>query len=45
MTAVITGYNLQGNFDKDLNKRNYMNSSGDYRSHAPALGASLKYKL
>jgi iron complex outermembrane receptor protein len=44
LTIGITGYNLLGIFDKDLNKRNYLNDA-DYRSHAPAVGVSLEYKF
>jgi len=45
LTMGIVGYNLLGIFDKDLNKRNYMDvvASGDFRSHAPAVSLSLKY--
>jgi outer membrane receptor for ferrienterochelin and colicin len=42
----ITGYNLLGIFDKDLNKRNYIETGGtgiDFRSQAPAVGVSLTY--
>ncbi|MDD5327387.1 MAG: TonB-dependent receptor [Phycisphaerae bacterium] len=45
LTVGITGYNLLGIFNKDFNKRNYLNSYGDYRSYAPALGVSLTYKF
>ena len=43
----IVGYNLFGVFNKDLNKRNYMDvvGSGDFRSHAPAVGISMMYKF
>jgi iron complex outermembrane receptor protein len=41
----ITGYNLLGIIDKDLNKRNFVETKGigDFRSHAPAVGVSLTY--
>jgi iron complex outermembrane receptor protein len=42
----ITGYNLLGIFNKDFNKRNYIETGGtgmDFRSHAPAVGVSLTY--
>jgi iron complex outermembrane receptor protein len=42
----ITGYNLLGIIDKDLNKRNYVETGGtgiDFRSHAPAVGVSMTY--
>ncbi len=47
MTINITGYNLLGVFNKDFNKRNYVETkgSGDFRSHAPAVGISLLYKF
>jgi opacity protein-like surface antigen len=46
LTIGITGYNLLGIFNKDLNKRNYIaDSSGDFRSHAAAVGVWLEYKF
>jgi outer membrane receptor for ferrienterochelin and colicin len=41
----ITGYNLLGIFNKDFNKRNYVQpgDNGDFRSNAPAVGVSLTY--
>jgi outer membrane receptor protein involved in Fe transport len=47
LTIGLTGYNLLGIFNKDFNKRNYMDvvSSGDFRSHAPAVGVSVEYKF
>lgn len=41
----LTGYNLLGVFNKDFNKRNYVETKGmgDFRSHAPAVGVSLTY--
>lgn len=44
LTIGVTGYNLLGLFDKDLNKRNYLNDP-DYRSHAVAVGVWLEYKF
>jgi len=43
----LTGYNLLGIFNKDFNKRNYVQvvGGGDFRSHAPAIGISLLYKF
>ena len=43
----LTGYNLLGLFNKDFNKRNYVQvvGGGDFRSHAPAVGVSLLYKF
>lgn len=43
----VTGYNLLGIFNKDFNKRNYIETKGmgDFRSHAPAVGVSLTYKF
>jgi iron complex outermembrane receptor protein len=45
LTIGITGYNLLGIFNIDLNKRNYLDSNGDYRSEAPAVGVSVEYKF
>jgi iron complex outermembrane receptor protein len=45
LTIGIVGYYLLGIFDKDLNKRNYTDSSGDYRSYAPAVAVSVAYKF
>jgi len=45
LTVRIDGYNLLGIFDEDLNKRNYYNGHGDYRSHAPAVAFWLIYKF
>jgi outer membrane receptor for ferrienterochelin and colicins len=45
MTIGVTGYNLLGMFNKDLNKRNYLASSGDYRNEAAALGIMVQYKF
>lgn len=41
----ITGYNLLGIFNKDFNKRNYIEVAGrgDFRDEAPAVGVSLTY--
>jgi iron complex outermembrane receptor protein len=45
LTVGLTGYNLLGIFNKDLNKRNYLGSFGDYRCEATAVGVSLTYKF
>ncbi|MGA2172646.1 MAG: TonB-dependent receptor plug domain-containing protein [Sedimentisphaerales bacterium] len=45
LTIGVTGYDLLGIFNRDLNKRNYLASSGDYRDYAPAIGVSLTYKF
>jgi iron complex outermembrane receptor protein len=45
LTIGIVGYYLLGIFDKDLNKRNYIASNGDYRSYAPAVAVSVAYKF
>ncbi len=45
LTVRVDGYNLLGIFDRDLNKRNYFASMGDFRSHAPAVAVSLIYKF
>jgi len=44
LTIGITGYNLLGIFDKELNKRNYWGDL-DYRSHAAAVGVWVEYKF
>jgi iron complex outermembrane receptor protein len=43
----VTGYNLLGIFNKDFNKRNYVETIGigDFRCQAPAVGVSLTYKF
>jgi outer membrane receptor protein involved in Fe transport len=46
LEVALTGYNLLGIVDRDLNKRNYIETGGggsDFRSQAPALGLSLTY--
>ena len=45
LTIGITGYNLLGIFNIDLNKRNYLDSNSDYRCEAPAIGVSVTYKF
>jgi outer membrane receptor for ferrienterochelin and colicin len=45
LTIGVTGYNLLGIFNIDLNKRNYLASNGDYRSEAPAVGVMVTYKF
>jgi outer membrane receptor for ferrienterochelin and colicins len=45
MTIGVTGYNLLGIFNKDLNKRNYLASNGDYRDEAVAVGVMVQYKF
>jgi len=45
LTIGVMGYNLLGIFDINLNKRNYMAGSGDYRCEAPAVGVSVTYKF
>jgi len=47
LTIGITGYYLLGIFDKDLNKRNYIEvvGNGDFRSHSPAVGVYVEYKF
>lgn len=46
-TIGITGYYLLGIFDKDINKRNYIEvvGNGDFRNHAPAVGVYVEYKF
>jgi iron complex outermembrane receptor protein len=47
LTIGITGYNLLGVFNKDFNKRNFVETKGmgDFRDAAPAIGVSLAYKF
>jgi len=45
LTIGVTGYNLLGIFNRDFNKRNYLDSNGDYRCEAPAIGVSVTYKF
>ena len=45
LTIGVTGYNLLGIFNIDLNKRNYLDSNGDYRCEAPAVGVSVTYNF
>jgi iron complex outermembrane receptor protein len=45
LTIGVMGYNLLGIFNSDFNKRNYMDSSGDYRDEAVAVGVSVTYKF
>jgi iron complex outermembrane receptor protein len=45
LTIGVTGYYLLGIFDKDLNKRNYLDSCGDFRNNAPAVAVSVTYKF
>ena len=45
LTIGVTGYNLLGIFNRDFNKRNYIDSTGDYRCEAAAIGVSLEYKF
>jgi iron complex outermembrane receptor protein len=45
LTIGVTGYYLLGIFDKDLNKRNFLDSQGDFRDNAPAIAVSVSYKF
>ncbi|MCU7937647.1 MAG: TonB-dependent receptor [Candidatus Thiodiazotropha sp. (ex Dulcina madagascariensis)] len=45
LTVAITGYNLLGLIDEDLNKRNYIFGRYSYRIQAPALGVTLQIKF
>jgi len=45
LTFRVDGYNLLGIFDRDLNKRNYYSSLGDYRSYAPAVALWVVYRF
>jgi outer membrane receptor for ferrienterochelin and colicin len=44
LTLGLNGYNLLGIFDKNLNKRNYIASNADYRTHAPSVSFTMTYK-
>ena len=44
LSVGVHGYNLLGIFDKNLNKRNYITSNSDYRTHAPAVSFTMTYK-
>lgn len=44
-TLYLHGYNLLGLFDKDINKRNYFQSTSNYLDEAPAAVVSLEYKF
>jgi iron complex outermembrane receptor protein len=47
LTIGVTGYYLLGIFNKDLNKRNYIEvvGNGDFRDHSPAVGVYVEYKF
>jgi len=45
LTFRVDGLNLLGIFNKDLNKRNYYASYGDFRSYAPSVAVSVIYKF
>ena len=46
LTIGVTGYNLLGIFNRDFNKRNYLDDgNGDYRCEAVAIGVSVEYKF
>jgi hypothetical protein len=40
----LSGYNLLGLIDIDLNKRNYLNEA-TYRCHAPAIAVTCEYRF
>ena len=40
----VMAHNVLGLIDSDLNKRNYIDVAGSYRSEAPSLSISLKYE-
>lgn len=42
LTWVLTGHNLAGLADKNLNKRNYLGEASAYRLQAPALSLTLR---
>ncbi|MFT5131351.1 MAG: outer membrane receptor protein involved in Fe transport [Rhodothermales bacterium] len=45
LSARLDAFNVLGWFDKDLNKRNYLVRTSDYRSQAAALGITLRYSF
>jgi outer membrane receptor protein involved in Fe transport len=45
LTCRLDGYYLLGIFNEDFNKRIYGGNNVCYRSHAPALAASLVYRF
>ena len=44
-TVYLHGYNLLGLFDKDINKRNYFQTTSNYFDEEPAVALSVNYKL
>ncbi len=42
---LLHGYNLLGLFDKDINKRNYFQTTSNYFDEAPAVSISLHYRF
>jgi len=44
LNVRVTGHNLLGLFDIDLNKRNYLGMPA-YRSHAPAISVMAEYRF
>ena len=44
-TLYLHGYNLLGLFDKDINKRNYFQTTSNYLDETPAVAVSLEYKF
>jgi len=47
LTIGVNGYDLLGVFNRDFNKRNYIEvaGTGDFRDQAPAVGVSVTYKF
>jgi iron complex outermembrane receptor protein len=45
LTIGVMGYNLLGIFNRDFNKRNYLDSNGDYRCEAAAVGVWMEYRF
>jgi hypothetical protein len=42
-TLTLHGYNLLGLIDKDYNKRNFFQTTSQYRDAAPSVSVGLKY--
>ena len=43
--VTLNGYNLLGLIDEDYNKRNFFNTTSQYRDAAPSVALGLKYKF
>ncbi len=45
LSVSVTGYNLLGLIDDDLNKKNYFQRSSQYRDLAPSVALKLSYRF